>query len=92
MPYKVAQVRVWNKEINKMKSHFDLASVALALLLATSGGAIAHNVGSDVGKGARSMSYRTVKAARKTAAGTSSSAEKTSSASESDIQKTGQNR
>ena len=86
MPHKVAKVRLWNKEISKMQSHFNLASIALAFLLATSGGAIAQ-VGSDAGKGAKSTSYRTVKAARKAAPGTSSGAEKTSSASESDIQK-----
>lgn len=74
-----------------MKLHFSitLASIALEVLLATSGGAIAQDVGR---KAAKSTSHATIKVAKETAAGSTTGAEKTSSASEYSVKKTGHGR
>ena len=93
MPHKVACVRLCNEENNKMKLHcsITLASIALAVLLTTSAGAVAQDVGSDASKSAKSRCYATVKVARKTATGTTTGG-KTPSAGEHDVKKTGHTR
>jgi hypothetical protein len=93
MPHKVACVRLCNEENNKMKLHcsITLASIALAVLLTTSAGAVAQDVGFDAGKSAKSRCYATVKVARKAATGTTTGG-KIPSAGEHDVKKTGHTR
>ena len=73
-----------------MKLHCSsaLASIALAMLLTASAGAVAQDAGSDAGKSAKSRCYATVKVAKKTATGTTTGG-KTPSAGEHDVKRTG---
>jgi hypothetical protein len=75
----------------KLHCSITLASIALAVFLTTSAGAVAQDVGSDAGKSAKSRCYATVKMAGKTATGTTTDG-KTTSAGEHDVKKTGHRR
>ena len=86
-------MRLGNEESNKMKLHCSiiLGSIALAVFLTASAGAVAQDVGSDAGKSAESRCHATVKVARKIATRMTTGG-KTPSAGEHDIKKTGHRR
>ena len=75
----------------KLHCSITLASIALAVLLTMSAGAVAQDVGADAGKSAKSRCYATVKVVRKTATVTTTD-EKIPSAGEYDVKKTGHRR
>ena len=76
-----------------MKLHCSsaLASIALAMLLTASAGAVAQDAGSDAGTSAKSRCHATVNAGRKIATGTRTGG-KTRSSGEHDVKKAGHRR